>query len=106
MALLLVSFEEVLSSYRLLRHPPRGETIPPLDAPEGMLIAKWPLVATQDSNAHGNAQQQKAYTAKGKQSGSRNGHPAKGPNTQACRGCGKLGGSAHTLPPHTNLTHL
>ena len=57
-------------------------------------------------DAHGKAQQQKAYTAKGKQSGSRNGHPAKGPNTQACRGCGKLGGSAHTLPPHTNLTHL
>ena len=48
--------------------------------------------------AHQTAQQQKAQACKGKQSGGRNGHPAKGPNTQACKGCGKLGGSWRTCP--------
>ena len=60
------------------------------------------VAAAVARDAHGKAQQQKAQACKGKQSGGRNGgrnsHPAKGPNTQACKGCGKLGGSWRSCP--------
>ena len=56
------------------------------------------VAAAVARDAHGNAQQQKAHTCEGKQSGGRNRQPAKGPNSQACRGCGTLGGSWSSCP--------
>ena len=49
-------------------------------------------------DAYGKAQQQKARTSKGKQTGGNNHRTAKGPNTQKCGGCGELGGQWRSCP--------